>query len=225
MPRTKTFRILLILISTALLCSSSSYRANNSSAQQDDANGLAKFAIAEGKLLQAQGTADALRKANESYQKALTLYRSVNDQHGEGYALGQIAVVHTFLGTSRRRWTVTPGVIVAAHPEEANDLTFFPGAHLVETEIPRVGALSIGESFLLLFARDFSMGTNGGRRRVKQCYKRFPRRVTRGPYLQRRDPREALIELPGHRNTRSTRVAFSERSLSSVGNLDPLRIR
>jgi hypothetical protein len=38
------------------------------------------------------------------------------------------------------RWTVTPGLIVSPHPEEASGLTLFPGAHLVETEIPAGGS-------------------------------------------------------------------------------------
>ena len=38
------------------------------------------------------------------------------------------------------RWTVRPDVIVAPHPEEGPGLTFFPGAHLVETEIPAGGS-------------------------------------------------------------------------------------
>ncbi len=38
------------------------------------------------------------------------------------------------------RWTVSPGAIVAPHPEEGAGLTFFPGAHLVETEIPAGGS-------------------------------------------------------------------------------------
>jgi len=38
------------------------------------------------------------------------------------------------------RWTVRPDVIVAPHPEESTGLTLFPGAHLVETEIPAGGS-------------------------------------------------------------------------------------
>jgi hypothetical protein len=38
------------------------------------------------------------------------------------------------------RWTVRPDVIVAPHPEEGSGLTFFPGAHLIETEIPAGGS-------------------------------------------------------------------------------------
>jgi hypothetical protein len=38
------------------------------------------------------------------------------------------------------RWTVRPDVIVAPHPEESAGLTLFPGAHLVETEIPAGGS-------------------------------------------------------------------------------------
>lgn len=38
------------------------------------------------------------------------------------------------------RWTVRPDVIVAPHPEQGPGLTFFPGAYLVETEIPAGGS-------------------------------------------------------------------------------------
>ncbi len=38
------------------------------------------------------------------------------------------------------RWTVRPDGIVAPHPEEGTGLTFFPGGHLVETEIPAGGS-------------------------------------------------------------------------------------
>ena len=41
------------------------------------------------------------------------------------------------------RWTVrpdAPNVIVAPHPEESAGLTLYPGAHLVETEIPAGGS-------------------------------------------------------------------------------------
>lgn len=38
------------------------------------------------------------------------------------------------------RWTVRPDVVVAPHPEEGPGLTLYPGAHLVETEIPAGGS-------------------------------------------------------------------------------------
>ncbi|HEY8185843.1 MAG TPA: hypothetical protein VIF64_07225 [Pyrinomonadaceae bacterium] len=38
------------------------------------------------------------------------------------------------------RWTVRPDVVVAPHPEESAGLTLYPGAHLVETEIPAGGS-------------------------------------------------------------------------------------
>jgi hypothetical protein len=38
------------------------------------------------------------------------------------------------------RWTVTPGTLVMPHPEENPGLTFYPGAHLIETEIPQGGS-------------------------------------------------------------------------------------
>ncbi len=38
------------------------------------------------------------------------------------------------------RWTVRPDGSVPAHPEEGAGLTLFPGAHLIETEIPAGGS-------------------------------------------------------------------------------------
>lgn len=38
------------------------------------------------------------------------------------------------------RWTVRQDGSVAPHPEESSELTFFPGAHLVDTEIPTGGS-------------------------------------------------------------------------------------
>lgn len=38
------------------------------------------------------------------------------------------------------RWIVRPDVVVASHVEEGPGLSFFPGAHLVETEIPAGGS-------------------------------------------------------------------------------------
>jgi hypothetical protein len=39
------------------------------------------------------------------------------------------------------RWTVGSNGLIAPHPEENGSMTFYPGAHLVETEIPAGGSV------------------------------------------------------------------------------------
>lgn len=63
-------------------------------AGQEDRKRLAEAAVAEGKQFESQGNAEALRKALESYEKALAIWRSLDDRPAEAAALGHIGTAH-----------------------------------------------------------------------------------------------------------------------------------
>src|SRR5687768_12083800 len=64
---------------------------------QEDRKLLAQKLVAEGKQFQSQGNAESLRKALESYEKALEIWRSLADRRAEAETLSQIGVVHYLL--------------------------------------------------------------------------------------------------------------------------------
>src|SRR5436190_3018243 len=70
-------------------------------ATQDDLKLQAQTALTEGKQLEAQGTADSLRKALEKYEKALELWKSLNDRPGEATALDAIGTAQFLMGQRR----------------------------------------------------------------------------------------------------------------------------
>lgn len=70
---------------------------NGPVAAQEDRKRLAEKAIAEGKLLQEQGTADSLRKALAHYETALEHWRIIHDRRSEALTLQYIGIVHYFL--------------------------------------------------------------------------------------------------------------------------------
>ena len=73
-----------------------------SQANQEDPKRLAQKAVAEGKQFATQGTADSLRKALESYEKALGFFRTLGDRRAEAETLGQIGEVHYFLDQQQK---------------------------------------------------------------------------------------------------------------------------
>ena len=64
---------------------------------QEDRKRLAEKAIAEGKVLEAQGTPDSLRKALVHYETALENWRALHDRRSEALTLQYIGIVHYFL--------------------------------------------------------------------------------------------------------------------------------
>jgi CHAT domain-containing protein/Tfp pilus assembly protein PilF len=67
-------------------------------AAQESPRRLAEIAFAEATLLKSRGTAESLRHALEKYEKALGLWKSLNDRPGEATALDGIGTVHYLLG-------------------------------------------------------------------------------------------------------------------------------
>ena len=61
---------------------------------QDDQKGLAERTIVEGKVFEAEGSANSLRKALERYEHALKIWRSLRDRRSEAGTLQHIGVVH-----------------------------------------------------------------------------------------------------------------------------------
>src|SRR5688572_30201383 len=90
-----TRKIFLVLL--AILCAVSLCRAT-----QEDRRRLAAAAIVEGRQLESEGNAEALRKALERYEKALALLPSLNDRPGTAIALGHIGTVHHLLGEKEK---------------------------------------------------------------------------------------------------------------------------
>jgi len=71
-------------------------------ATQDDRKRLAERAVAEGKQFESRGNADSLRKALESYEEALRLWRSLDDRRAEAETLELIGVIHYFLDEKQK---------------------------------------------------------------------------------------------------------------------------
>src|SRR5688572_13248011 len=61
---------------------------------QEDQKSLAHKAIAEGKLLEMEGSAPSLRKALARYQQALPIWRALADRRSEAGTLQYIGIVH-----------------------------------------------------------------------------------------------------------------------------------
>src|SRR5688572_6680944 len=104
------FTQMTFLVLVAISCAVSLCRANDELRvkatgevnTQEDRKRLAEWAIAEGKLFELQGNAEALRKALERYEKALALLPSANDRPGAAAALGHIGTVHHLLGDKQK---------------------------------------------------------------------------------------------------------------------------
>ncbi len=104
------FTQMTFLVLVAISCAVSLCRANDELRMkatgevntQEDRKRLAEWAIAEGKLFELQGNAEALRKALERYEKALALLPSANDRPGAAAALGHIGTVHHLLGDKQK---------------------------------------------------------------------------------------------------------------------------
>lgn len=92
----KTFLVLF-----AILCAVSLCRANGG-LPQEDRKRLAEAAIAEGRLFESLGNAEALRKALDKYEKALALLPSLDDRPSVATALGHIGTVHYLLGEKEK---------------------------------------------------------------------------------------------------------------------------
>jgi len=103
MPVHKTILMLLALGSSGFCWTSNELAGNRTAdcesqpANQEDRKQLAKKTVAEGKLFESQGTADSLRKAFEKYEKALELWRSLDDRRAEAATLEYIGIVHYLL--------------------------------------------------------------------------------------------------------------------------------
>lgn len=69
---------------------------------REDRKRLAEAAVAEGKQLESRGNAESLRGALERYEKALALWRSLNDRPGEAAALGHIGTAHYLLDEKQK---------------------------------------------------------------------------------------------------------------------------
>lgn len=69
---------------------------------QADRKQVAEASDFEAKLLQAQGTAEARRNALEKHEKALTLWRSLNNRRAEAETLGHIGTIHGQLGDRQK---------------------------------------------------------------------------------------------------------------------------
>lgn len=74
----------------------------NQTTAQDDRKRLAEAAILEGKQIESPGSAESLRRALERYEKALALWRSLNDRTGEATALGHIGATYHLLGEQQK---------------------------------------------------------------------------------------------------------------------------
>jgi CHAT domain-containing protein/Tfp pilus assembly protein PilF len=102
MPVHKAIMMVLALVSSFFWVSNEwvgnlSANCESQPAYQEDRKQLAEKAIAEGKVLESQGTADSLRKALENYEKALGIFRTLGDRRAEAETLGHIGVVLYFL--------------------------------------------------------------------------------------------------------------------------------
>ena len=73
-----------------------------SQANQEDTRRLAQKAFADGKQFAAEGTADSLRKALGSYEKALGFFRTLGDHRAEAGTLGPIGEVYYFLDEQQK---------------------------------------------------------------------------------------------------------------------------
>lgn len=63
---------------------------------------MAQRAFMEAELLREQGGAESLKKAAESYEKSVPLYRSVSDRSGEALTLLGLSLVYDVLGEKQR---------------------------------------------------------------------------------------------------------------------------
>lgn len=100
-----TFLVLFAISCAGALCSANAefrVKLTDEVDTQEDRKRLAASAIAEGMLFESQGTADALRKALERYEKALTLSPSSDDRLGAAITLGHIGTVHHLLGEKEK---------------------------------------------------------------------------------------------------------------------------
>lgn len=70
---------------------------NEITVTQEDRKRLAEKAIAEGKVFEAQGTAESLRKALVHYETALENWRIIQDRRSEALTLQYIGIVHHLL--------------------------------------------------------------------------------------------------------------------------------
>ncbi|HEU4391686.1 MAG TPA: CHAT domain-containing tetratricopeptide repeat protein, partial [Blastocatellia bacterium] len=71
-------------------------------ATREDRQRVARKSFADGKQLESQGTAESLRQALESYQRALSLWRSLENRLDEASALEQVGVVYYFLDEKQK---------------------------------------------------------------------------------------------------------------------------
>ena len=69
---------------------------------QDDRRRVAEAAVAEGKRLQAQATAESLRGAQANFEKALASWRALGDRQNEAETLGLLLTVHHNLGDHQK---------------------------------------------------------------------------------------------------------------------------
>lgn len=91
-----------ILMLVIVLTGVSSHFATPDYPSQDDPKRQAEWAIIEGKQLEAQGAAAALRSALEKYEKALAIWRSFGDRTGEAVALSHVGRAHYLLGEKQK---------------------------------------------------------------------------------------------------------------------------
>ena len=77
-------------------------RSQVEDAGREDRRRPAEAAIAEGKQFESRGDAASLRAALERYEKALALWRSLNDRPAEAAALGRVGAAHHLLGEKQK---------------------------------------------------------------------------------------------------------------------------
>ncbi len=103
MQFSKATLLFLALVSTSLFLTRGEFAVRRVQADpQEDRKQLAEKAVAEGKQFESQGNADSLRKALESYEKALGLWRALGDRPAEAETLSYIGEVYYFLGEKQK---------------------------------------------------------------------------------------------------------------------------